>query len=700
MLKKTFIYPYEIEYYRIYNETFVYSTDWNGFIKSIPKVRFVKSNEKNETKLKASLFKKKCEKSRIKYQPQEVFLYSLDTLTRAIPKNYQQIPIGNLPVNYKKILNNGLTSIQEEIKTKMESKDLNKSQKSFLESLLETVEAIEIMRKRQLIYLKKLADKYPQNNNVKSLVEIFSHVPIHPARTFKEALQSLLFINSLIWMDDHPLVGLGRLDQTLYPFLRDDLENGRIKIDEAYNLIKEFLKTLNKYYEYKSNTLLGDTGQIIILGGKNRDGTESTNQLTFMFMDALRELKLPDPKLILRIHENTPEKLWEKAVQCLEEGLGYPLFSNDNVIIKSLIEFGYTEDDSYNYGTSACWEPLIPGKSLDQNNLANINLLEPLKRTLENINKKNVNPSTFKDFLELYERFLEDYVTETVKKVDNLRFEPSPLLSLLMDDCITNAQDISHGGARYNNFGLLTVAMGNTVNALLNIKRLVFEDKKIKITEIPQTTGDNFESNETLALKLQNKGLKFGMDEDIVIELTNELISIVQQKLEDFKNPYGGRYKFGLSSPGFITESQEYPASFDGRKAKEPFGVHISPLSYTSDLSYTEITNFASHLNYRKAFNGDVVDIMMEKSFLKNNEEDFVNFLKVSFKKGVMQLQVNVLNPETLIKARKNPELYPNLIVRVWGFSAYFKDLPDEYKDLIIKRALQYESANHQCAAI
>ena len=143
-----------------------------------------------------------------------------------------------------------------------------------------------------------------------------------------------------------------------------------------------------------------------------------------------------------------------------------------------------------------------------------------------------------------------------------------------------------------------------------------------------------------------------------------------------------------------VMESVDYPASFDGRKSNEPFGVHISPIK-TSNLSYTEIINFASSLSYQKAFNGDVVDIMVEKNFLSKFKENFITFLKVSFQKGVMQMQMNVLNPKILLEARENPDTHPNLIVRVWGFSAYFRDLPEEYKDLIVERALQYESANY-----
>jgi len=689
-LRKTFLYPYAVGYYQVYNHTFAYSKDWTGLIRNLPKIRFIKSNEKNELKFKVQVFKELCRRSRIHYDPQEVFLYSLDILTLPLPDGSIQNKWGNLTVDYEKVLKKGLVGLKKEVKTQLQIKNHDANSELFLSSLLEVLDGINVLRERNLDHLKRLSSKNPQNRNIESLIEIFSKVPFHSAETFKEALQSLLFINSLIWMDGHPLVGLGRLDQVLYPFYSEDLKNGILTPSEAQDLIKEFLKSINKYYEYKSNALLGDTGQVMILGGKNHDGSDASNELTFLFMDALKELKIPDPKIVLRVHKGTPEELWQKSFECLKEGLGYPLFSNDDIIIDALIQFGYETGDVYDYGTSACWEPLIPGKSSDQNNLAHINFLEPLKRELKEM--KDVDD--FDIFLRLYYEYLEVYIEEILQKLDEINFEASPLISLLMDDCIENSRDISEGGARYNHIGLLTVAMGNTVNALLNIKRLAFEDEKINLKEIFPLIENNFESNEVLRIELQNKGLKYGMDNEEVIKLTNKLMGIVQNKLKDFRNIYGDRYKFGLSSPAFIMESVDYPASFDGRKSNEPFGVHISPIK-TSNLSYTEIINFASSLSYQKAFNGDVVDIMVEKNFLSKFKENFITFLKVSFQKGVMQMQMNVLNPKILLEARENPDTHPNLIVRVWGFSAYFRDLPEEYKDLIVERALQYESANY-----
>ena len=195
--------------------------------------------------------------------------------------------------------------------------------------------------------------------------------------------------------------------------------------------------------------------------------------------------------------------------------------------------------------------------------------------------------------------------------------------------------------------------------------------------------------------KLKNSKKYFGSDdnEEDVIGLTNWLIHRVDETLEDFENPFGGKMKFGLSSPGYIIMGQFNNATFDGRLDKEPYSIHISA---DDNSNITELFNFASKLNYGKhGFNGNVVDFTMTPSFVRDNLEKFVQLMKGSINAGVFQMQMNVIDSGTLIEAKKNPAKFPNLIVRVWGFSAYFKDLPDEYQKYVIERALKNEAANY-----
>lgn len=648
---------------------------------------------------KAILFQKKCRKIKLSISPKDKFIYDIDPFILPMYSGAKgKSLIGNLTIDYARILREGFIKTQKVIIEKLQQKRLNQHQEIFLDSLLEIHKGVEILRER---YLKELSGfRLEDNQNLKEIKDMLSQVPLSPARNFKEALQSFLFINSLIWLDDHFLVGLGRLDQIFYPYLKTDLEKGILTKKEAHDFLKEFFKKLHQEYKYKSSVLLGDAGQTIILGGKNMDSSDASNELTFMIMDVLKELKLPDPKIVLRIHSKTPDALWSKAFECLLSGLQYPLFSNDEVIIPALIKFGYSKEDTFNYGTSACWEPLIPGKSLDQNNLLNFNFLEPLRKTIEGVNKESLNIKSFDDLLNLYKEELKIYVQKETRRLNKMDFEPSPLLSLLIGDCLEKIEDISEGGARYNNYGILTVGLGNLINALFNIERVFFQEKKYSLDKLGQIAKKNFSNSEVLLKDLRNKGPKFCMDNDMVISLTNELIKTIFQALRNFNNKFGGKFKFGLSSPAFISLGKNFPASLDGRKYGDPFGVNISPLVFSPSLSYTEIANFTSKINYEEAFNGGVLDLMIERGLAEKNKEKFINFFKTLFNTGGMQFYINILDYQTLIAAKENPELFPNLIVRVWGFCAYFKDLPEEYQNLIIKRAQYYDSIDNKSSEI
>ena len=202
--------------------------------------------------------------------------------------------------------------------------------------------------------------------------------------------------------------------------------------------------------------------------------------------------------------------MWNKSLECLLSGVQYPLFSNDEVIIPALIEFGYSKEDAFDYGTSACWEPFIPGKSLDQNNLSSLNLLIPISETIKQISQqKEIIIKNFNDFLSLYNKNLKIYIENEVKQLNKINFEPSPLLSLLTDDCLGNLKDISEGGAKYNNYGVLLVGVGNTINAILNIKRIVFKEEEYSFSELSKIIKNNFYESEILLENLRNKGLKF-----------------------------------------------------------------------------------------------------------------------------------------------------------------------------------------------
>lgn len=312
--------------------------------------------------------------------------------------------------------------------------------------------------------------------------------------------------------------------------------------------------------------------------------------------------------------------------------------------------------------------------------------IEPLNEFLE---KEDLNSFVdFNSFLDTYKQYLSKYLDELLDYINRQDWEQDPLLSLFIDNCNKNSKDFSQGGAIYNNYGLTSVSLSNTVNSLFNIKKLVFDDEKYSLDELNSIRKDNFK-DENILTELK-KQVKFGMDDEEIINLTNEITKCTNDVIASKTNRFGDKFKFGLSAPSYISKSPNIKASFDGRRDFEPFNVHISN---ENNKDYTELMRFASKIDYSEhRFNGNVVDFMVTPDFITKNFDKFLDFIQMSLDMGVFQMQLNVVDSQTLIDAQNNPEKYPNLIVRVWGFSSYFKDLPKEYQDVLIKRALENES--------
>ena len=594
--------------------------------------------------------------------PKKGFIFSLDPWKCL---NYENRLIGNISIDYSKILYNSI----EDLKLKYENKS------EFALNELDTLNALEILIDREIegLKLSNREDKY-------EYIKYLENIKFKEVESFKEALQRILFYNQILWQTNHELNGLGRLDL----ILNDVYEKDNISKNEAYELIKDFLIKLHSHYYYKSSSLAGDTGQIIVLGGLDENDNYFSNELTYLFICALKELRIPDPKIILRYCDKIPIELMKLAVETMETGIGSPLLSNDDVIIEKLIEFGYEKKDAYNHIVSACWEPAPIGKGLELNNVASIIFLKPLNELLDNEMLSKYDQ--FDDFFKDYKGYLNKYVTQIVNSINSYTWETDPIISLFIEN--KKNTDVSNGGAVYNNYGFTSVSLSNTVNSLYNIKKLVFDEKKYLFDELNESRKTNFKNEELLnELKSQKK---FGMDDPEIINLTNEITQYLDKIFSSKRTKYGGKFKFGLSAPSYISGSFNIPASLDGRKDFEPFNVHIS-LDNNND--YTEIMHFASKLDYTNhKFNGNVVDFMVTPDFIEKNFNKFVDFLKMSLNMGVFQMQLNVVSSKILIDAQKHPDKYPNLIVRVWGFSSYFNDLPIEYQNVLIKRAYENET--------
>ena len=604
------------------------------------------------------------------------FLFSIDYYRILIHKNNI---IENTTIDYDIILENSIDDFYKKV-NKLNDTELK-------DNLLSTLDGISYNIDNTIKKLKK-----SNKTNKDTLIRYFERMKTDKAEHFEEALQRILYFNQLLWQTGHGLNGFGKLDNILYKYYQNDYNNNIISNNNSKILLKEFIQSIHGYYWFKSSVLLGDTGQIIVLGGNSSKNNYFCNELTYQFIDVIKELQLPDPKILLRVANNIPDDLLNKSLKCIATGIGCPLFANDEIIINKLIEFGYSSVDAYNYITSACWEPLIPGKSVEQNNVLSYVFMKPFLKMLDDI--KFINAKSLNELLKLYSVYLNEYTIEIIDKVKNMVYEKDPLISLFIPNCLNTNKDISDGGAVYNNYGVTSVSLGNVVNSFLNIDYFVFKHSKYSLNELNEYRKNNFIDSDHVLKNLKNQSVRYGMQEKKVIELSNKIISMVNKTIKENPIKENSYLKFGLSSPSYIMEANNTAASFDGRKNNDPFMVHIS--SDAPMMPYTELINFASSLNYGKyGFNGNVVDFMVTPTFINSNFNKFKDFIALSIDIGFFEMQMNVISSEILIKAKDNPNLYKNLIVRVWGFSAYFNDLPEEYKNILIERALKNEGQNY-----
>ncbi|MFI3213073.1 MAG: pyruvate formate lyase family protein [Eubacteriales bacterium] len=574
--------------------------------------------------------------------------------------------IGNIPPEYSLILEHSLSELKE--KYSINSNEVSVSNKQLLETVIRYI--------NRIIEKIEVVDDGKYENLQKSII-YYKRMITHPAETLEEALQRILFWSSMFWQTDHKLIGLGRLDKLLEKFSNEDEEISK-------SLIMEFLTKLHDYYEYKSNTMLGDIGQIIVLGGLDENGEYYYNNLTKIFIEATKEKEVTDPKVLLRVSRNMPRELLVMALDSIQTGIGSPLLANDDVIIPALKKFGYESFDAHNYVTSACWEPVSYGNSLEQNNLGSVNFAKVFVELIEGEGFENF--SGFNDIIEKYGELLSKTVKKHTQMLDRRQWELDPLFTLFTKECLKNNKDVACGGAKYNNYGILSVGLGNAINSLCYIKERVYDLKKLTLQEIKEEY-QRIDFQHPID-KFENK-CWFGKDDEDIILLTQKIMDVVESELSKYKNSFGGKVKFGLSSPSYVDEGKLTGATLDSRKKGDPLSTHIS---CDEGIAYTELIRFASELKYGgNKSNGNVVDFIVSPSFIENNYNKFIDFLQLAIQQGFFEMQMNVVKSSVLIEAKENPTLFPNLIVRVWGFSAYFKDLPEEYKDVLIKRALESE---------
>lgn len=609
--------------------------------------------------------------------------YTFDDIAKEFDVNrkYYNV-INNVCPDYNILLKNGLNGLKKELCNK--KKDSSAKEEAFIDSCLITISAIEQL----IIRYVKEAERV---NNL-TVRDTLQRVPMEPAETFLEALQSIRFISSMFYLNGNYQLGFGRIDQYLIDYYRNDIAQGYITVDEARNYIKEFFISLNRDTDLYFGVQQGDNGQSMMLGGVTKDGTSGINELTYLFLDVSKELKLIDPKINLRVDSNTPKDLLMLGCELTKAGLGFPQYSNDEVVIPALVKAGYSLEDARNYTVAACWEFIIPGYGLDIVNQGAVSFPHAVNKAFLSSDIESLNEKRLDDQIRAN-------IEDQVKNILNNREQyllPSPLVSLFFHNTISSKQDITQC-AKYKNRGLHGAGSANAADALYIIKSLIRKNDHSELKKIKEAVKANFSGFEEERDRLKNDFPKIGNADSAVDEELKQLFDWFADACDKYSThsckirPGSGSAQFYVWLTNRMNDWIIEPtvgATVDGRMEGDPFPSSLAPASGIKVNGLMSVLKSFSVIDYSRILNGGPITVEFSPSALNTKEglEKLTDIIRYFVKLGNQQLQLNVLDYRVLSDAMKHPEKHSNLIVRVWGWSGYFCELAPEFQRQIINR--------------
>ena len=638
----------------------------------------------------------------------------------------------HLAVNYERILKDGLRGYEKRVKEYKASLDLTDPESidkyCFYNAVLIVLEAVRNFANRYSVLAKDLAEKELNQERKIELLEISricSKVPYEPAETFREAVQSVWFIQLILQIESngHSL-SYGRFDQYMYPYYNRDIKNGTIKESEALELLTcLWIKTLTINKVRSQAHTLSSAGspmyQNVTIAGQTIDKKDAVNDLSFLVLKSVAQTRLTQPNLTVRYHKNINKHFLDECVEVMRLGFGMPALNNDEIIIPSFMDWQVKEEDAYNYSAIGCVETAVPGKwGYRCAGMSYINFPRMLLCTMNNgvdltSNKRFTKGYGYFTEMESYEELLKAWdktireitrysvIVENVIDKASERDVPDILCSALTDDCIARGKTIKEGGAVYDFISGLQVGIANMADCLAAIKKLVYEEKKITRQELWNAILDDFSSPENKKIQemLIREAPKYGNDDDYVDQLIVEAYDSYIEEIEKYPNtrynrgPIGGiRYAGTSSISANVGQGMSTMATPDGRNAFEPLAEGCSPAHNSDKNGPTAVFKSVSKLRTNKITGGVLLNQKMTPQMLstEENRQKLELLIKTFFNRlHGYHVQYNIVSKETLIDAQKHPEKHKDLIVRVAGYSAFFNVLSKKTQDDIIGRTEQ-----------
>lgn len=522
-----------------------------------------------------------------------------------------------------------------------------------------------------VIKLIERFDKALSNPTLANLAE-------RPPQTFHEALQLALLYNELQTMEGEEIRSMGRFDLLYNPFYINDLKTGILTREHAKELLKYFWI---KFYAKSQGKLYGKP----FLFGPD------VNELSFLSFEVFHEMQTVDPKFHVRLSEKTPQVFLERIADCIQDGCTGIVIVNDSKQVKMLCQNGKKIEDARNYILIGCYEPAVMGKELNWSGASHLNLAKAIELTLS-ARQYDSFDDFFKGYIDTIDTQLE-IIFDRVKRNERLwpSVNPSPLLSGTMDSCLESGKDVSMGGAEYNTSGCVCAGIANAVDSLAVIRQLVFEEKRCTQTELSTILAANWQGHEELHLTARNRVPKWGNNDDRVDKLAVKITRHLGERINHEPNARNDVFQAALyciinASKNLGKHTGALP---DGRLAGEPLTMNSGATPGMDKNGVTSLINSVTKIDLSLFPSGTVLDIMLHPSAAKGHEgiNTICSIVRSHFAQGGMAIQFNIFDADILREARKNPEKYANLQVRVCGWNVRFADLAPEEQDIFITKA-------------
>ncbi len=616
---------------------------------------------------------------------------------------------------YQMGMNDFIHQIDKSIEKNQKNDGDNSNKIEELIAMQITATAIITFAQRHAQKLEELASVEPNTTRKAELLKMATvcrNVPANKPTTFHEALQYYWFIHLGVITELNPWDAFnpGRLDQHLYPFYKSEIESGTLTQEAARELLQCFWV---KFNNHPSPPKVGITAQesstytdfcLINVGGVKDDGSDGVNEVSFLILDVIEEMRLLQPSSMVQLSKKNPDSFIDRTIKISKTGFGQPSIFNTDAMVQEMLRQGKTITDARRGGASGCVEVGAFGTEaywltgyFNLPKILELTLNDGVDpRTGRQLGIKTGNASTFTSYEKLLGAF-EEQVNHfmRIKIAGNVKNEeifaqhmPVPFLSILIDDCITSGVDYNAGGARYNTTYVQGVGLGTITDCLASLKHHVFEKQDITMATMLEAINANFVGYEAIRNELIFSTPKYGNDDDLADRCLNEVFELYFHAVDGKPNARGGVHRVNLlPTTCHIYFGKVTGALPDGRKATTPLSEGISPSQGCDTHGPTAVIKSAAKIDHLRT-GGTLLNMKFAPQFFNGDEaiRRVSSLVRSYFKLDGHHIQFNVVNADTLRKAQQKPELYRDLIVRVAGFSDYFNDLGIDLQNEIITR--------------